>query len=77
MHAKDTTPEAAAIQEAAYRQLGPHGRFQIAAELTNVVRELAQAGIRKRHPDYTPEQVSKQLARQIYGLSADADDRED
>jgi hypothetical protein len=63
MRSRDTTPEAAAIQEAAYRRIGPTGRFNIAAELSNVVRELARAGIRRRHPDYTAEQISEELAR--------------
>ena len=75
MHAADTTPEAAAIQQEAYRRLGPSGRFNVAAELTNVVREMARAGIRKRHPEYTAEQVSAQLAWYIYGVTADS--RED
>jgi hypothetical protein len=71
MHARDTTPEAAAIQEEGYRQLGPSGRFKVAAELTNAVRELARAGIRRRHPEYTDEQVARQMASYIYGLNAD------
>lgn len=71
MHAKNTTTEAAAIQAETYRRLGPAGRFRIAAELTNAVREIARARIRKRHPEYTPEQVARQLALSIYGLNAD------
>jgi hypothetical protein len=75
MHARDTSAEAAAIQEEAYRRIGAVGRFNIAAELTNVVRELARAGIRRRHPDFTPEQVSNELARFTYRL--DISSRED
>ena len=75
MHAADTTSAAAAIQQEAYRRLGPAGRFNIAAELTNVVREMSRAGIRKRHPEYTSEQVSAELVWYIYGLRAD--NRED
>jgi len=71
VHARDTSPEAAAIQEEAYRRIGPSGRFNIAADLSNVVRDLARAGIRLRHPEYTSEQVSKELARYIYRLNAD------
>jgi hypothetical protein len=75
VHARDTSPAAAEVQYESYRRLGPAGRFNVAAELTNVVREMARAGIRKRHPEYTPEQVSRQLAWYIYRL--DAADRED
>jgi hypothetical protein len=71
MHARDTSAEAAAIQEEAYRRIGPEGRFNVAVELTNVTRELARAGIRTRHPDFTPEQVSRELTRYLYGLTID------
>ena len=71
MRWRDTTPDAAAMQEESYRQMGPSGRFHVAVELSNVVRELARAGLRKRHPEYTAEQVSRQLAWHIYKLNAD------
>jgi hypothetical protein len=74
VHSRDTSPEAAAIQHEAYRRIGSVGRFNIAAELTNVVRELARAGIRKRHPEYSSEQVSKELARYIYPLNTARED---
>ena len=45
------------------------GLFNIAIELTNVVRELALVGIRRRHPDFSSEQVSQELARYIYRLN--------
>jgi hypothetical protein len=75
MHARDTTPEAAAIQHEAYRRIGSAGRFNIAAELTNIIRDMALAGIRRRHPEFTPEQVSAQLVWYIYRQNAE--DRED
>jgi hypothetical protein len=74
VHSRDTSAEAAAIQHEAYRRIGSVGRFNIAAELTNVVRELARAGIRKRHPEYSSEQVSKELARYIYPLNTARED---
>src|SRR4051794_37545704 len=67
MPAFDTTPDAAAAQNAAYRQLGKVGRLKIAFQLTDLVRALAEAGIRKRNPDYTQEQIMNALARQLYG----------
>jgi hypothetical protein len=70
MPALDTKPNAAAAQEVAYRHLGETGRLRIAFELSDLVRALAQAGIRKRNPDYTVEQTVEALSRQIYGVDA-------
>jgi hypothetical protein len=75
VHTPDTTPEAAAIQVEAYRRLGPAGRFKVAAELTNMVRQLAVAGIRRRHPEYTADEVAKELVWILYRVNADS--RED
>jgi hypothetical protein len=71
MPALDTTPDAAAVQEAAYRHMGGVGRLKIALQLSNIVHALAEIGIRKRHPEYTAEQVTEALARQIYPVRAD------
>ncbi len=71
MPALDTTPDAAAVQEAAYRHMGGAGRLKIALDLSNFVHALAEAGIRKRHPEYTSEQVTAALARQLYPVPAD------
>ena len=70
MPALDTKPEAAAVQEAAYRRLGKMGRLKVAFQLSDLVRALAQAGIRKRNPEYTAEQVIAALSRHLYGLDA-------
>ena len=45
MIARDTTPDAAAVQETAYRNAGPAGRLRIAMELSDLVRALAAAGV--------------------------------
>jgi hypothetical protein len=66
MPAHDTTPRAAAIQLELYRQAGPSRRAQIAVELSDAVRETALAGIRRRHPDYSEEQVALSFLRMVY-----------
>ena len=71
MPALDTTSDAAAVQDAAYRHMGRLGRLTIALELSNLVHALAETGVRKRHPEYTAEQVTEALARQIYPVRAD------
>jgi hypothetical protein len=70
MPALDTTPAGAAAQKAAYRHLGRTGRLRIAFELSNLVRSLAEAGIRKRNPGYTAEQTTEALSRLLYGMDA-------
>lgn len=72
MAASDTTPRAAAIQLQLYRQAGPSRRVQIAVELSDAVRETALAGIRRRHPDYTEEEVRADFLRIVYGLGEQA-----
>ena len=71
MIARDTTPDAAAVQEAAYRSAGPAGRLRIAMELSDLVRALAAAGVRKQHPEYTEAEVTEALIWQIYRLRPD------
>lgn len=71
MPARDTTPDAARIQDEAYRQMGGVGRLRIAFELSNFAHALAETGIRLRHPELTAEQVTEALARQLYPVPAD------
>jgi hypothetical protein len=63
----DTTPDADEAQFAAYRRLGPAGRLAAAFSLSAKTRQLATAGIRRRHPDYSDEDVALALARLVFG----------
>jgi hypothetical protein len=60
---RDTSPEAFWIQCAALRQLGISGRLQLAFDLTEQVWKNVAAGIRRRHPDYTDQQVRLAIIR--------------
>ena len=51
-----------------YRQVGPSRRAQIAAELSDAVRETALAGVRRRHPDYSEREVALSFLRMVYGF---------
>lgn len=62
----DTTPEAAALQLQAYREMGPAGRLRIALELSDFTHTLAVAGIRRRHPELSEEQARRKLAELLY-----------
>ena len=59
----DTSPEAHALQLELYRRMGPSGRAAAASRLTDAARRLTEAGIRARHPNYTPSQVLLAFAR--------------
>lgn len=65
----DTTPEAAAVQLAIQRRLGPEGRFELAYELSQMTRQLAEIGIRERNPTLTDREVRQELIRIRYGIS--------
>lgn len=67
MRARDTTEKAAAIHAALNRAMGPERRFCAAMELSDFVRELAKAGLRSRHPEYTEAEIVRELTRQLYG----------
>ena len=68
MHARDTTPEAAGIHLQLYRQAGPSRRAQIAVELSDAVREMALAGIRRRHPEFSEREVRLSFLQMVYGF---------
>jgi len=63
---RDTSPAAAALQEQAYRELGPSGRLRIALELSDLTHVLAVTGIRLRHPEYGDEEARRELASILY-----------
>ena len=67
MHARDTDARSHAVQLAVYRYLGPAGRVRLAAKMAGDTRQISRAGIRARHPEYSPEDVDLALSRLLYG----------
>jgi hypothetical protein len=65
--AKDTSLEAARVYFAVWRRLGTPGRARQLRELNDTVRNLAAAGLRSRHPEYTEDQVRRFVARRLLG----------
>lgn len=57
MRARDTSVEADAVQIDAYRRMTPGARLRVALELTELSRRLVSAGVRRRHPEYSDEEV--------------------
>jgi hypothetical protein len=45
----------------------PKDRVQAALEMTEHVREIARAGVRARHPDWTLSQVEDAVAELLLG----------
>lgn len=68
MAVSDTSPRAAAFQLQLYRDAGPARRAQIAAELSDAVRATALAGIRRRHPEYSEDEVGAEFLWMVYGI---------
>lgn len=67
MRPRDTTLESHEAQLKAYRRLGPAGRARLAGTLSADTRDLTRAGIRARHPAYTPEEVELAIRRLLLG----------
>lgn len=63
MAISDTTPEAAAIQLRIVQAMTGEQRLKLAFELCLFARELAVAGIKQRHPDWSESQIKRELLR--------------
>jgi hypothetical protein len=63
----DTSEEAYRRQMDAFRAMWPAERLRIADAMSTEVRTLAEAGIRKRRPGASSEEVSDELARLMLG----------
>ena len=61
--AADTGPDADAAQIEAYRRMRGPARVQVVFRLNAMARKAAEAGIRKRHPEYDDARVRLALAR--------------
>jgi Rv0078B-related antitoxin len=63
----DTSKAARRRQLEALRAIPSAERLRIADAMSTDVRSLAEAGIRRRHPDASPEQVARLMAELILG----------
>lgn len=59
----DTTPEAQEVWMRMERSLTGEQRLRRALELSDLVREFTKAGIRSEHPDWSEEQIKRELLR--------------
>lgn len=65
---KDTAKEAQEIQTAVHRRMGGDRRVEIAIDLSEAVRELSRARIRKQYPGFDARAVENQLLWELYGF---------
>lgn len=63
----DTDPAAARVQLAVLRRLPPGRRLQQVFEINALVRAMALAGERSRHPEHTDEQLRVAVVRRALG----------
>jgi hypothetical protein len=67
MAVTDTDPQASAILAQGFRRMSPVARLQMAARMSDEVRDLARTGIRHRHPGYSAQETEDALAALLFG----------
>ena len=65
----DTSPSAAAVQTAALRKLTGEQRLEIAVEMSLLARELSRTRIRQSHPQWTEDEINRELLRYAFSSS--------
>jgi hypothetical protein len=63
----DTTLEGARKEFEILRKLEPEVRAAMALEMSNNLRDLVEAGVRYRHPDFDQEKVGQEVLRLMIG----------
>ena len=61
----DTSPEAARIQTQIQRGLLPADRLLIAIDMSETVRELMRARLRREHPEWDERRLAAELLRDL------------
>ncbi len=63
----DTTPEAERILWELARRMPPWRKWELVAQMTETVRMLALAGLRRRFPHESEERLRRRVAGLLYG----------
>lgn len=61
----DTTPEVAALQQEIHERMGGEGRLRLALEMSEAVREMALARLRREQPDLPEREIVKLYLRRF------------
>jgi hypothetical protein len=64
---RDTSEKAARIQFELQDKLGFEGRFKLIMEMSQLMHEFARAGLRAQRPELPEPELSRELARVLYG----------
>ena len=54
----------------ALRRMGPQRRLHMLNELTRFGFQMMAAGTRSRHPDWTEEEIAREVARRVRDAAA-------
>ena len=63
----DTSPEAKRRYFARLAQLTPSARLALMRESSRMIRQLAEAAVRRDYPHASPDEVRMRLAVRLYG----------
>jgi hypothetical protein len=64
---RDTSFEATRVHHELWRRCSGERRWKDAFEMNEVLRRVAEDGVRRRHPEYTERQVELAVIRLRYG----------
>ena len=67
MHLPDTSTTALGRQRETFRRMTPEQRLAVAAEMSDEIRAVAESGIRRRHPDYSDDEIRAALVVILLG----------
>ncbi len=63
---RDSSSSAAPAQASVQRKLTKSQRFAVACDMSQVVRALALARLRRRHPDWSDLELKRELLRYAF-----------
>ena len=66
MPISDTDPAAREVQLKVLRAMTGEQRLLLAIEMSELARELSQAGIRRQHPEWSEKEVTRELLRRAF-----------
>jgi hypothetical protein len=69
MGISDTTPEAMSVQAEVFRRMGGPRRLEIAMEMSDAVRELTFARLKRDHPGFSRPEIIQAYVREVFGAT--------
>jgi hypothetical protein len=66
MPVSDTTPAARARQLEIHRAMSGEQRILLALDMSLFAREVAKAGVRRDHPEWSEAQIAREVLRRAF-----------